>query len=156
MIFTKFVKSRSALQRPVLHLDVSTPQLHLDLPRLVWTTWACAAHGSSKHRGLGCTWPRLDNKRLCCSLTWLHYRGLSCTWTCLDNMSLCCSWTFYTTGAWAAPGRVYITEAYAAPWHVYTRRAWAAPELVWTTWAWAASGCFTPQGPDVNISTLQS
>jgi hypothetical protein len=48
IIFMKFVLSRFTLQRPVVHLDVSTlqgPKLHLDLSGLVWTTGACAAPG---------------------------------------------------------------------------------------------------------------
>ncbi len=58
----------------------------------------------------------------------------------------------YTTGAWAAFGRVFTIEACAAPRGVYNTGAWAAsgrvctieacavPGGVYTTGAWAASG----------------
>jgi hypothetical protein len=74
---------QSIPQRPVLHLDVSTP------------------------RGLSCTWTWLDNMSLCCSWTCLHYRGVSCTLTYLDHCSLCCYWIVYATEACDAAGHVY-------------------------------------------------
>ncbi len=66
------VLDMSTLQRDVLHLhmDVSTPQrpeLHLGL--------------SIHCRGLPFFW------------RCLHFRGLSSIWTCLRYRSLCCTWT---------------------------------------------------------------
>jgi hypothetical protein len=62
--------------RPVLLLDMSTPQwyeLHLDLSR---------------------------QQDPCCSWTCLHHRGMSGTWTCLDNKTRVAPGHVYTaTGA---------------------------------------------------------
>ncbi len=53
---------------------------------------------------------------------------------------MCCSyWVVYTTGTWAADGRVYTREAFTAPGGVYhSTWVWAAPGRVWTTVACAA------------------
>ncbi len=109
MIFMKFVTSIFTLKSPGLHLNVSTekgPNLHLDLPRLVWTTGACDAHGNSVKQWPELHWsPSVQQEPLLLPdvatlqhapvllLDVLHHRGLSCTWTCLR----------------------YITEDYAAP-----------------------------------------
>jgi hypothetical protein len=83
----------SKLQRPVMLLEVSTPQgpeLHLELS----TIQRPVLHlDMSTPSGLSCTWTWLDIRRLCCSWRCLHYRVVSHTWSYLDCSSLCCSWT---------------------------------------------------------------
>ncbi len=54
----------STLERPLLLLEVSTPQ----------------------YRGLSCTWTCLDNISLRCSWAYLHYRCLCCTRTFLHTV----------------------------------------------------------------------
>ncbi len=51
----------------------------------------------------------------------------------------------YTTDSCASPGRVSSTGALAAPGHVHTTESCAAPRRVYLTWAWAAPGSvYTP------------
>ncbi len=109
-------------------------------PELVWTKGFCASLDMSTNLR-----PELHQNVL-------HYSHLLPIWTCQQNWGLSCSWTCqqklgpelhldvstlqrqlaapgrptYTTGAWAAPGRVRATGALAAPGRVYTKGAWAS------------------------------
>ncbi len=60
-------------------------------------------------------------------------------WTYLHQRDLWCTGCVWTTGACAAPGRVYTTGS------------WVAPVHVWTTGACAAPGRATPQGPELHL-----
>ncbi len=145
------------LERPVLLLEVSTPQ----------------------HRSLNCTWTCLDDSSLCSSCTYLHcrylyctrnflhteselhldlsslqspvlhldgfplYRARSWTWSCLDSslhVLLLVLTIVYTTDSCAVPGRVFTTGALAAPGLVHTTEPCAAPRSVYFTGVWAAPG----------------
>ncbi len=78
----------SVLQRPVLLLDVYTPQwpkLHLD----VSTLQRPVLHlNMSTHRGRSCTVPGPVNTTEACAAS--GHRGRSCTWSCQHYKGLCC------------------------------------------------------------------
>ncbi len=86
----------STLQRPMLLLDVSTPQV-TELHQCLHITEACAAPERV------CSTEDLSGQQdpiLYCSWTCLRYnRGLSCTWTCPHYRCPCFNWTcLYNSG----------------------------------------------------------
>jgi hypothetical protein len=92
------------LQRPVLHLAVSTqqgPELHLDLSTLqrpVLQLDMSTPEGPELHLDL------VGKQEPVQLLDMSHSRGVSCTWMCL----------LYTIEACAAPGGIFTTGTYAA------------------------------------------
>jgi hypothetical protein len=111
--------------------------LHLDVSGNIRQcfSWTCI-----QHRGLSCTWTRLDNRSRCCldmstllghelHLN-LYYSSLCFSCTCLQ----CC-----TKEDWAVPG------------HVYTTEAWASPGRDWTTGACAGLDVLTLQRPQLHL-----
>jgi hypothetical protein len=122
IIFTKFVKSSFTLKTEEACIaprapTVQGPKLHPDLPRLVWTTGACAAHENSitqrpelhlnasgqqeplllpdvaTLQGPELQMDLFGQHEPVLLLDVLHHRGLSCTWTCLHYRGLCCTLT---------------------------------------------------------------
>jgi hypothetical protein len=97
----------STLERPVLLLEVPTPQLMcLNISRLCLLLLNLSTlQWPSTHWGLSFVLTCLHYRFLCCTWTGFLYRVLSCIWTCLDNSNLCCSWNFIcTTETLATPG----------------------------------------------------
>jgi hypothetical protein len=135
----------SGQQKALLLLDVcklQLPELNLDV---------------NNYRSLCFSWTCSHYRPVTCKC--LHNRGpeLSCTWIRLDNRSLCCSLDLstYFTSQRTELDISKIPEAYAAPGHVYTIRAWAAPAPVWTKASFDAPGrVYTTERPELHLDVL--